>query len=48
MKKMANLLNSRNYKNLKLNTRIFENESHSTSFYPFMNQGLSELYKKEK
>lgn len=48
MKKMANLLNSRNYKNLKLITRIFENESHSTSFYPFMNQGLSELYKKEK
>ena len=48
MEKMANLLNSRNYKNLKLNTRIFENESHSTSFYPFMNQGLSELYKKEK
>ncbi len=48
MKKMENLLNSRNYKNLKLNTRIFENESHSTAGYRFMNEGLSELYKKEK
>ena len=48
MKKMENLLNSRNYKNLKLNTRIFENESHSTSFYPFMNRGFIEFYKNDK
>lgn len=47
MKKMANLLNSRNYKNLELNTFIFENESHSTCYPLFINQGLKEVYKND-
>lgn len=47
MKKMANLLNSRNYKNLELNTFIFENESHSTCFPVFITQRLKGIYKND-
>ena len=48
VKKMANLLNSRNYKNLKLNTIIFENESHATCYPAFISRGLRELYKNDE
>ncbi len=40
---MSNQLNSRNYENLKLNTIIFENESHETCYPVFINRGLREL-----
>lgn len=45
LKKMLEQLNSRNYENLKLQTVIFENESHITCYPAAMSRGLIELFK---
>lgn len=44
MKKMAELLLSRNYKNLNLKTVIFENENHVTCYPAAISRGLVELF----
>ncbi len=46
MKKMADLLRSRNYPNLKLETHVFENETHGTTVSASLGRGLKILYKK--
>jgi len=45
MKKMAELLRSRDYKNLELETHIFENETHSSCLPCSMSRALRVLYK---
>ena len=45
MKKMAELLGSRNYPNLKLETHIFENETHGTTVSASLGRGLKIIYK---
>jgi predicted alpha/beta superfamily hydrolase len=44
VKKMTEILRSRNYKNLKLNTVIFEGEGHITCFPAAISRGLTELF----
>ncbi len=44
MKKMAELLLSRNYQNLNLETFIFENEGHVTSYPAAISRGLVILF----
>jgi len=44
MKKMSELLRSRNYPNLKLQTHIFENESHGTTVSASLGRGLKIIY----
>ena len=46
MKKMAELLRSRDYKNLELETHIFENETHSSCLSCSISRALRILYKK--
>ena len=43
MKKIADLIYSRNYKNLNLNTMVFENENHYTCYSVAITRGLIEL-----
>lgn len=45
VRKMDDMLNSRNYQNLKLKTVILENENHATSYPSFINRGLMEIFK---
>lgn len=47
LNKMVQQLNSRNYKNLKLEIVIFENESHFTCYPAAMSRGLIELFNNE-
>ena len=44
LNKMVQQLNSRNYDNLKLETHIFEDESHFTCYPAAMSRGLIELF----
>lgn len=44
MKRIADLMYSRNYKNLNLKTVIFENESHYTCYSVALSRGLIELF----
>ena len=44
MEKMIEMLLSRNYKSLKLETAIFENESHVTCYPAALSRGLVELF----
>lgn len=44
MSKIADLLRSRNYQNLNLETVIFENESHATCYPAAISRGLIELF----
>jgi predicted alpha/beta superfamily hydrolase len=46
MKKMSELLRSRNYPNLNLETHVFENETHGTTVYASVGRGLKILFKK--
>ena len=46
MKKMAELMRSRNYPNLTLETQVFDNESHGTAVSASLGRGLKILYKK--
>jgi predicted alpha/beta superfamily hydrolase len=46
MKKMSELLRSRNYPNLNLETHIFENETHGTTVSASLGRGLKILYNK--
>ena len=43
MKKIADLIYSRNYKNLNLKTMVFENENHYTCYSVAITRGLIEL-----
>lgn len=43
MKKIANLIYSRNYENLNLKTMVFENENHYTCYSVAITRGLVEL-----
>ena len=45
VKKMEGQLRARNYKNLKLETVIFENENHVTCYPAAISRGLVELFK---
>jgi predicted alpha/beta superfamily hydrolase len=45
MKKMSELLRSRNYPNLKMETKILENETHGTTVSASLGSGLKILYK---
>ncbi|NQT78759.1 MAG: alpha/beta hydrolase [Bacteroidetes bacterium] len=47
LQKMLEQLNSRNYKNLKLKSVIFENESHVTCYPAALSRGLIELFNNE-
>ena len=47
LQKMLEQLNSHNYKNLKLKTVIFENESHLTCYPAALSRGLIELFSNE-
>jgi hypothetical protein len=44
VKRLTEILRSRNYWNLKLNTVIFEGEGHITCFPAAISRGLTELY----
>jgi len=44
MKKMSELLRSRNYPNLKLQTHVFENETHGTTVSASLGRGLKIIY----
>ena len=45
MKKMSDLLRSRNYPGLQLETQIFENETHASSAAGAISRGLKVIYK---
>lgn len=45
MEKMENILNSRNYPNLKLETHIFENETHPSCYAAAISRALRVIYK---
>jgi len=47
LNKMIHQLDSRNYKNLKLETIIFDNENHFTCYPAAMSRGLIELFNNE-
>ena len=47
IKKMVELLSSRNYENLNLKMVIFENEDHVTCYPAAMSRGLVELFSNE-
>ena len=47
MNKMIDQLQSRNFKSLKLETFIFENETHVTCYPAAMCRGLVELFNNE-
>ena len=44
MKRIADLMYSRNYKNLKLKTMVFENENHYTCYSVALSKALIELF----
>ena len=46
MKKMDELLRSRNYPNLKIESHIFENETHGTTVSASIGRGLKMLFKR--